>query len=239
MIIGPYINGAAVFFGGIVGALLSARLPERIRTSMPLIFGAASMCMGVVLVVKVAHMPVMVLSVILGALLGELVYLEKGIGKLGAKARGLVERVVSSEPGDEESQQQFLQSYVAIIVLFCASGTGIFGSMHEGMTGDTSVLIAKSFLDLFTSAIFAATLGFAVAIVAIPQLIIQLLLAYGAVFILPLTTPAMQADFSAVGGVLMFATGFRICGIKSFPVANMLPALVLAMPISSLWVRFF
>lgn len=239
MIIGPWINGSAVFIGGIAGALLSTRLPARIRTSMPLIFGAASMCMGVVLVVKVAHMPVMVLSVILGALLGELVYLEKGIGKLGSKAQGLVAKIVRSEPGSEEAQAAFLQNYVAIIVLFCASGTGIFGSMHEGMTGDTSVLIAKSFLDLFTSAIFATTLGFAVAIVAVPQLIIQLLLAWGAIFILPLTTPAMQADFSAVGGVLMFATGFRICGIKVFPVANMLPALVLAMPISSLWSSFF
>jgi len=169
---------------------------------MPLIFGVASMCMGVVLVVKVSHMPVMVLSVILGALLGELCYLEKGIGKLGSKARNLVELLVKSDVGDQATQEQFLQSYVAIIVLFCASGTGIFGSMHEGMTGDASVLIAKSFLDLFTAAIFATMLGYAVAIVAVPQLIIQLLLAYGAVFILPLTTPAMQADFSAIGGVL-------------------------------------
>lgn len=239
MIIGPWINGSAILLGGSIGAMLGTRLPERLRLTMPLIFGAASMCMGVILVGKSVHMPVMVLSVILGALVGELIYLEKGIGKLGAKARGLVELVVRSEGGSDTDQDAFLQSYVAIIVLFCASGTGIFGSMHEGMTGDTSVLIAKSFLDLFTAAIFATTLGYAVAVVAVPQLIIQLLLAYGAVFILPMTTPAMQADFSAVGGVLMFATGFRICGIKIFPVANMLPALVLAMPISAMWVHFF
>ncbi|KAB8312555.1 DUF554 domain-containing protein [Erwinia endophytica] len=239
MIIGPYINGSAVFLGGIAGALVSTRLPERVRLSMPLIFGAASMCMGIVLVMKVAHMPVMVLSVILGALLGELVYLEKGIGKLGGKAKGLVELLVKPAVGDAASQATYLQNYVSIIVLFCASGTGIFGSMHEGMTGDTSVLIAKSFLDIFTAAIFATSLGFAVAIIAVPQLIIQLLLAYGAVHILPLTTPAMQADFSAVGGVLMFATGFRICGIKLFPVANMIPALILAMPVSSIWTHFF
>jgi len=239
VIIGPYINGAAVLVGGIAGALLSDRLPARLRHSMPLIFGAASMCMGIVLVVKVSNMPVMVLSVILGAILGELCYLEKGIGKLGSRARSLVEVFVSSDPGDEESQEQFLKNYVAIIVLFCASGTGIFGSMHEGMTGDTSVLIAKSFLDLFTAAIFATTLGFSVAVVAIPQLIIQLALAHGAIFIMPLTTSAMQADFSAVGGVLMFATGLRICNIKIFPVANMLPALLLAMPVSYLWVSVF
>lgn len=236
---GPLINGSAVFIGGVIGALLGTRLPERLRLSMPLIFGAASMCMGVILVLKVSHMPVMVLSVLVGAIIGELIYLEKGIGWLGGKARGVASLIARSEPGNADSQAAFLQSYVAIIVLFCASGTGIFGSMHEGMTGDASVLIAKSFLDFFTAAIFATTLGFAVAIVAVPQLIIQLLLAYGAIFILPMTTPAMQADFSAVGGVLMFVTGFRICGIKVFPVANMLPALIIAMPISSLWVHFF
>ncbi|WP_342754287.1 DUF554 domain-containing protein [Pantoea sp. MBD-2R] len=239
MIVGPYINGSAVFLGGIIGAVLSTRLPERIRLSMPSIFGAASMCMGIVLVVKVVHMPVMVLSVILGSLLGELIYLEKGIGKVGGKAKGLVELLVKPGSSDESAQEQFLHQYVSIIVLFCASGTGIFGSMHEGMTGDTSVLIAKSFLDIFTAAIFATSLGFAVAIIALPQLIIQLALAHGAVYIMPLTTSAMQADFSAVGGVLMFATGFRICGIKMFPVANMIPALVLAMPISAAWVHFF
>ena len=239
MIVGPYINGACVLIGGIGGALLSSKMPERIRTTMPVIFGGVSMCMGIMLVIKGANMPVMVLSIVLGTLFGELVYLEKGIAKLGSKAKGLVELVTRSEPGTNESQADFLNAYVAIIVLFCASGTGIFGAMHEGMTGDASILIAKSFLDFFTASIFATTLGYSVAVIAIPQAIIQLGLAYGATVIMPLTTPMMQADFTAAGGVLMFATGFRICGIKSFPVANMLPALVIVMPISSLWTSVF
>lgn len=239
MIIGPYINGSAVVVGGLAGAIISSHLPERLRTSMPLIFGAASLCMGIVLVTSVRQMPVMILSVLLGTLIGELCYLEKGIGLLGGKARGLVELVVKNDPADEDSQAKFLQNYVAIIVLFCASGTGIFGAMHEGMTGDSSILIAKSFLDLLTALIFATTLGYAVALVAVPQLIIQLALAFSAVYILPLTTPVMQADFSAVGGILMVATGLRIAGIKVFPVAGMLPSLVLAMPVSYLWATYF
>jgi uncharacterized membrane protein YqgA involved in biofilm formation len=238
MIVGPYINGAAVLFGAIGGALLARRMPERLRSAMPLTFGAASMAMSVILINKAVHMPVMVLSSILGALLGELIYLERGIGKLGNMARGAVERVLPA-PNTGIGQDEFLEKFVAIIVLFCASGTGIFGAMHEGMTGDATVLIAKSFLDFFTAAIFATSLGYAVAVIAAPQLAIQLALAFGAVLILPLTTPAMQADFSAVGGLLMLATGLRICGIKVFPVANMLPALVLAMPVSALWTRVF
>jgi uncharacterized membrane protein YqgA involved in biofilm formation len=238
MMIGPYINGAAVLLGGLAGAALAQRMPERLRAAMPLTFGAASMAMAVILINRASHMPVMVLAGILGALLGELVYLERGIGRLGGFARGLVEKIVPAKEGGLP-QDEFLEKFVAILVLFCASGTGIFGSMTEGMTGDATILIAKSFLDLFTAAIFATTLGYAVATIAVPQLLIQLSLAFGAVLIMPLTTPAMVADFSAVGGLLMLATGLRICGIKVFPVANMLPALLLAMPISALWSHFF
>ncbi|MGK4600260.1 DUF554 family protein, partial [Raoultella ornithinolytica] len=95
----------------------------------------------------------------------------------------------------------YIQSYVAIIVLFCASGSRIFGAMREGMTGDASILIAKAFLDFFTATIFACPLGFAVSAICVPVLLIQLTLAACASLIMPLTTPMMMADFSAVGGM--------------------------------------
>lgn len=237
MIIGPYINSAAVLFGAVGGAMLATRIPERVRTAMPMTFGAASMAMGVVMIAQVVHMPVMVLATVLGALIGELIWLERSIGNFGAMTKSLVEKVAPAPAGI--SQSEFLEKFVAILVLFGASGTGIFGAMNEGMTGDPSILIAKAFLDLFTAAIFAITLGYSVATIAVVVLAIQLVLAYGGALIMPLTSPAMIADFKAVGGLIMLATGLRISGIKSFPVANMIPALVLAMPISALWVRVF
>jgi len=141
-------------------------------------------------------------------------------------------------PEGELSKQDFLEKFVAILVLFCASGTGIFGAMHEGMTGDPSILYIKAILDLFTSAIFATALGYAVATIFVPLLVVQVGLAMLATVILPMTNPTMMADFSAAGGLIMLATGLRICGIKSFPVANMLPALILIMPFSYLWATY-
>jgi uncharacterized membrane protein YqgA involved in biofilm formation len=237
LVIGPFINAGAVLLGGVLGAVLSQRLPERIRTSMPSIFGLASLGIGILLVIKCANLPVMVLATLLGALIGEFCYLEKGINSAVSKAKNLIARPGGkSKHGTHES---FIQNYVAIIILFCASGTGIFGSMQEGMTGDPSILIAKAFLDFFTATIFATTLGVAVAVICVPMLLIQLALATCATLILPLTTPAMMADFTAVGGLLLLATGLRICGIKMFAVVNMLPALLLAMPLSALWTHFF
>lgn len=236
MVTGPFINAGAVLLGGILGALLSQRLPERIRTSMTSIFGLASLGIGILLVIKCANLPVMVLSTLVGTLLGEACNMEKGVNSLVSKLQQLLTPKGKTKAPVNTS---FIQSYVAIIVLFCASGTGIFGAMREGMTGDASILIAKAFLDFFTATIFACTLGFAVSAICVPMLLIQLSLAACASLIMPLTTPMMMADFTAVGGMLLLATGLRICGIKMFAVVNMLPALLLAMPISLAWTTFF
>lgn len=236
MVIGPFINAGAVLLGGIIGAVFSQRLPERIRASMTSIFGLASLGIGILLVIKCANLPVMVLSTLLGTLLGEVCNMERGINALVRKMQTLLSPKKKTAATLHDS---FVQSYVAIIVLFCASGTGIFGAMREGMTGDASILIAKSFLDFFTAIIFACTLGIAVSAISVPMLIIQLTLAACAALIMPLTTPMMLADFSAIGGMLLLATGLRICGIKMFAVVNMLPALAIAMPLSFAWTAFF
>lgn len=117
-------------------------------------------------------------------------------------------------------------------------GTGIYGSIVSGMTGDHTILISKSILDLFTAAIFGCTLGAVVSLVAIPQCIIFLLLFYAATAIYPLTNEAMIADFKACGGFVLQATGFRMIRVKMFPIADMIPAMILVMPISALWANY-
>jgi uncharacterized membrane protein YqgA involved in biofilm formation len=233
MMIGPIVNSSCVLLGGIAGAFFAKYIPERVRTALPMTFGVASMGLGIFFIAEVKQIPAMVLAIVLGSLVGELIYLEKGISILGNKARAFVGRFLPSH--NEITEEEFSKQFVAILILFSASGTGIFGSLTEGMTGDASILFAKSILDLFTAAIFATALGYTVATICIPQFAIQMTLALSATFLLPLTTPMMIADFSACGGLIMLATGFRICGIKTFPIANLLPALVLVMPISYLW----
>ncbi|MBV8047042.1 MAG: DUF554 domain-containing protein [Paludibacterium sp.] len=236
MLIGPYVNGAAVLAGGLFGACLGGRVPERVRDTLPLTFGLASMGLGVMLIIKVKFMPAVVLAMVLGAIIGELCYVERYLGRAAGAMRGLVDNIFPPHAG--LSHREFMDKYVALLVLFCASGTGIFGAMHEGMTGDPSILYIKTILDLFTAAIFATSLGYAVAAIALPLVLIQVALAMLASLIMPLTTPAMMADFSAAGGLLLLATGLRICDIKMFPVANLLPGLVLVMPLSSLWAAY-
>ena len=103
------------------------------------------------------------------------------------------------------------------------------------MNGDHSILIAKSILDIFTALIFACTLGLSVSAIAIPQAVIFFALFFCAKLIYPLTTPAMVNDFKACGGIIMLATGFRITKIRDFPIADMIPAMLLIWPVSWMW----
>ncbi|CAD5778627.1 DUF554 domain-containing protein [Escherichia coli O120:H1] len=237
MLTGPYVNGAAVIVGGLFGALIGTRIPDRVKTALPLTFGLCSVGLGINLVIKVKYMPAVVLAMVIGAIIGEMFFLEKQIGRVAGTTRGLINRIFPPVQG--LTHDEFTEKFVAILVLFCASGTGIFGAMHEGMTGDPSILYIKTVLDLFTAAIFATMLGFSVMTIGVPLIIVQVALAMLAVYILHLITPDMMADFSCTGGLIMIATGLRICNIKAFPVANMLPGLILVMPISALWASLF
>lgn len=236
--LGPLVNGAALLGGSLLGAGVGRWCPERVRQALPLTCGVISISIGTVMVGKVHALPAVALAMLLGAFIGEIAQLEKGLEWGINRAQVAIERRLPPQTGKVRIDG-FISKFISLLVLFCASGMGVFGSINEGMTGQATILLAKAILDLFTSLIFATNMGIAVALIAIPQLLIQSMLFYSAHLLAPLTNPSMLADFSACGGVIMLATGLRICGIKMFPIVNMLPALLLAMPCSWLWGLWF
>lgn len=225
MPLGIIINVTAVVLGALAGSLIKNRMPESLREGLTMISGVASMGMGISTIVLMENMPAVVFSLILGTAIGILIH----FGDLIAAGAGPMQKMMGMT---DEKNAQLL---VTVIVLFCASGTGIYGSLVSGMNGDHTILIAKSILDFFTAMIFACTLGRAVALIAVPQAVIMLVLFMLAGVIVPLTNPTMINDFKACGGFIMLATGFRILQLKQFPTADMIPAMILVMPLSWLW----
>lgn len=223
---GVLCNVLAVILGGVAGTFGGRHLSLEFRKKLNLVFGICSIGIGISSVTLMRNMPAVILAVILGTAAGIVMHLGTGTERLGKKLAGLF-------PGKENGADNAL--LVTAIVLFCTSGTGIYGSIVSGISGDHSILIAKSFLDLFTAMIFACSLGMAVAAIAVPQLIIFLALFFCAGFLYPLTTPAMIDDFKACGGLIMIATGLRIAGVKDFPIADMIPAMLLVWPLSWAW----
>ncbi|MEX2805094.1 DUF554 domain-containing protein [Streptococcus sp. H31] len=234
---GVITNSLSVVLGGLLGGLIGNKFSENFKTQINMIFGVCSMGMGISSIGLMKYMPAVIFALVIGTGIGLALHLGDWINKGGALMQRSMAKLVPNGHS-ALSQEDYLASLLTIIVLFCASGTGIYGSLDAGITGDSTILISKSILDFFTAAIFACNLGYVVSLIAVPQFIILSCLFYLAVFIMPLTTPDMIADFKACGGFLMLATGFRIARLRMFPIADMIPAMVLVMPLSFIWVQF-
>ncbi len=234
---GIIVNALSIAVGGVLGALAGNRVSDDFKAKIQMIFGVCSMAMGISSIVLMKNMPAVVFAVIIGTALGLAIHLEDKINRGGAAMQRVISKVIGTG-GAKENQEEFMETLITVIVLFCASGTGIYGSIVSGMSGDHSIMIAKSILDLFTAMIFACSLGMVVAVIAVPQFFIFLLLFLCAGLIFPLTTPEMIDDFKACGGILMLATGFRMIKVKMFPTADMILGMVIVMPVSYFWSAF-
>lgn len=242
---GIIINVLAVAIGGVLGALLGDKLSEDFVKALNSVFGICALGMGISSLMLMENMPAVILAVILGTVIGLVIHLGDKISGFGA----FLQKLITKEEDkliDENEAVNLIQKekhldvslFVTAMVLFCSSGTGIYGSIDAGMTGNITILLSKSVLDLFTAMIFACSLGPITSIIAVPQLIIFVVLYLLAGTIFPLTTPEMIGDFKACGGFILLATGLRIAKIKEFPIADMIPAMIIVMPISYIWTAY-
>ena len=234
---GILCNVASVVAGGFVGSIIGEKLSDQLKQTMTTVFGVCAMAMGISTIPGMRNMPAVIFSVVFGTSLGLAIHFGNLVNTGGRAMQKVIGKFIKN-PSNGMSDKEFTDELVTVIVLFCASGTGIYGTIVSGMNGDHSILISKSILDLPTAMIFACSLGVVVAFIAVPQLVIFMLLFMLAGVIYPMTSPSMINDFKACGGVLLLATGFRMIKVKMFPVADMIPAMVLVMPVSWLWVTY-
>lgn len=236
--VGIIVNILAVAGGGLLGSLFGKKMSKEFTDSLNTVFGVCAMGMGISSITLMENMPPVILAVVLGTAIGLACKLGRFISRCGEYLQKPVAKLIGGRSGNGMSREEYLSLLVTTIVLFCSSGTGIYGCLDAGMTGNSTILISKSILDLFTAMVFACNLGAVVSLVAAPQFVIFLALFLAAKAIYPLTTPSMIADFKACGGFLLVATGCRIAKMREFPIADMLPAMVLVMPLSGLWVNY-
>lgn len=235
MPLGLYLDVSCILVGGILGAVAGKHLPDKLREALPTTFSLVTLGMGILNIVQTRHLPVVVLALILGMILGTLCGLEKLLRHLGEWVAAVFIRSKSAEAGTHARNLEF---FAIAVILFCTGPTGIYGVMQATMTGDNSLLYSKSLLDIFTAAIFAANAGIIISLLSVPMFFVFTAFYLLSGVVQPLLTPIMLADFSGVGGLLILATGLRMAEIKMFRVTDMLPALLLVMPLSYLWTAF-
>ena len=227
MPIGILTDAAAVLVGGVLGAVIGKYIPERISNALTAIFGLCAMLIGISMIGQMNSLPAVILSLILGGLIGEALKLERSVN------RGVTSLSHKLPKSSLSSEQQ--ENIISMIVLFCFSGTGWFGSMNEGIAGDHSIMLAKSIMDLFTALIFGAASGYMVGLIAIPQCALFLVLFYMSKFLMPLMTAGMIGDFKAIGGIITLALGLKLSRIKHYDEINLLPAIIIVFFISYFW----
>lgn len=219
MPVGIIINSLCVLLGGLAGGLLQKRVPPKLQASLPTVFGFVAITMGVIKIAEGSNLLVVTLSLLVGCIVGECLDIDSQLHTLATKAV----RALPAQRGNDEAAGILVLGIVA----FCMSGTGFFGALTEGFSGDSSILFSKAGLDFFTAMIFASLAGFSVAALCIPQAVLMLALFGLSSLLYPLMTAQTTACFLAVGGAITLMNGCMMAKISSIKAANALPSLII------------
>ncbi len=222
---GTLINALAVILGSTLGILIHAKLPKKIITIAFQGIGLFTLFLGITMASKTNEFLIMIFSIVIGSIIGELMNIDGAINKLSNWLKGKV----------RSNNAKFSEGFVTSFLLFCMGSMTILGAIEEGLGGKPNLLLAKSLLDGFSSLALAASMGIGVLFAAVPLLIYQGGLTLFAASLEGLLTDVIINELTAVGGLLLIGLGMNILEIKSFKISNMLPALVIAVILSALF----
>ncbi len=227
--LGTVINTAAVIVGGIIGLLLKNGIKESFQKALmqacgvAVIFIGASGTLSKMLIVhngvlKTEGTMLLILSLILGTILGELLRIEDRMDALGERIKKAVKR---------ENDNMFVDGFVNVSLIICVGAMAIVGSIEDGIHGDYSMLAAKSVLDGIIVIVFASTYGVGSVFSALPILLYQGSITIFASYFGEFASDQLINQLSFVGSALIFCVGINIAFGKKFRVGNMLPALLI------------
>ena len=236
MITGSIINMLAVFAGSAVGLLLKW-LAGRFSNILPdsadqlghrlqdIIMQGVALCVlyiGISGSLKGSNTLVAILSMVLGAIIGETLDLDRRMKQLGDWVQSKTQRF-SGSGGPSVSE-----GFVTASLLFCVGAMAIVGSLENGLTGNYDTLKAKSLLDGISAIVFASSLGIGVAFSGVAVFLYQGLISVSASFIAPyLGGDAVIAEMTCVGSLLIAALSLNMLGITKIKVMNLVPACLL------------
>lgn len=226
--IGVLVNTLTVTIGSIVGLTLKKGIPERMTSAVMTAIGLCTICIGVDGMLGGENTLVLIVSMVLGTIVGTALDLDGKIQAMGE----WVERRFPKQEGAEAVP--LAQGFVTASLLFCCGSMTIVGSLNAGISGDNELIFTKSLLDLISSSMLAASMGIGVLCAAVFVLVFQGALVLLAGLLAPVLTASAIAELTCAGGLMILALGFNLTKLGNFKVANYLPALVFA-PIFS-WV---
>jgi len=221
---------ALIVLGATIGIIIKDKLKQRFQDTIMNALGLAVMFIGVsgalqgILTVKsssleTANIMLMIVSLALGAFIGELIDIEARLDKLG-------EFIKKSLKVKGEKGKGFVEGFVNSSLLFCIGAMAIIGSLEDGLSGDTSMLFAKAVIDGVVAVFFAATLGIGVFFSILPLGLYQGIITISATYIEPFLSDQLITNISFIGSILIFGIGINMIFGKKIKCGNLLPAVL-------------
>lgn len=217
--LGTIVNTAAILLGTLLGLLLKKGLPERFQDVIMKGLALCVLLIGISGALKGENTLIAILSIAIGAIIGEIIDLDRRLNNLGQ----LLEARFSKGDGEQTVARAFVMSSL----LFCVGAMAIVGSLQSGLTGDHEMIYTKSMLDGISSIIFASSLGYGVVFSAVAVFVYQGAIVLLAQWIAPFLSDAVIVEMTCTGSLLIIALGLNMLGLTRIKVANYLPALLL------------
>ena len=206
-----------ILAGKVSGKLMSKGSEIGARLSDVLMNGIAlcSLVIGISGAIKTKNALIMIISIAVGGIIGELLNLDAGINLLGNK---LEERV-------KGKHGRIAEGFVSASLLFCVGAMTIVGSLNSGISADHQMLYTKSVLDLVSSTVLAASLGIGVLFSSVFVFTFQGAITLLAQWIAPFLADSVITEMTAVGSLLIIGLGLNLLKMTNIKVMNYLPAM--------------
>ncbi len=227
---GTIINVAAVLTGATAGILLKGGLPRRFQDILYSSIGLCTLFIGIsgamagMLEITEGTLGtrdtmLMIGSLVLGAVAGELLDIEKRLESMGEWCKARFTR------GGSGADNSFVEGFATSSLVFCVGAMAIVGSLEDGLNHDYSILFAKSIMDGVLSVVFAASLGIGVYFSALSLAVYQGSITLLAGIVRPFLSDQVIGKMSFVGSILIFALGLNLIFDRKLKIGNMLPAI--------------
>jgi hypothetical protein len=211
------VNASTVIVGSLVGILVRRSLPERIKGIIFQAVGLATLVLAMQMALQEeADFLILIFSLILGGILGELMKLETAMERFGDALKARI----------NVKNARFTEGLVTAFLIFCVGSMTFVGALNEGLSGDRTLILSKAILDGFTSIVLASVYGVGVLLSAVPLFIVQASLTLIAARFQTLFPTILITQLTAVGGALILGIGLNLLEIKKVKTVNLLPALV-------------
>jgi len=224
--LGPLVNTIVVIVCSLIGCFLVRRIPSRFEEHIMKALGLATMFVGIKGALENQNALLLILSMVIGSVIGELIDIDKWMNRLGkwTERKLGMDKTEITEAGGKQGRS-FSKGFVSASILFCTGSMAIVGSIQSGLQGKHEILYIKSILDGCMSLIFGASFGIGVAFSAVPVLVYQGGIALFAQAVDSYLTADIVREMSAAGSLVIAGIGFNFLGIKEIKVANMIPAI--------------